>query len=82
MSQPAESKPPRPLWRTLLIVLGGVVALLVLVIEIGSRVCDGIVASRKKDPAQYAEMMKKSHEPDLVEKLSYGVLYGVSLFSM
>ncbi|MDZ4772618.1 MAG: SGNH/GDSL hydrolase family protein [Planctomycetota bacterium] len=80
MSETQVVNRARPWWRTLSIVLGIVLGLLVLVLEIGSRVCDGIIESRKQDKEQREEMMKRLHEPDLIEKLSYGVLeYGTML---
>lgn len=77
MSEPVAPMPPRSLLRTLLIVVASVLVLLVLALEIGSRICDLVIASRKRDPVQAAEMVKRDHVAGFVEKMSYGYLeYG------
>lgn len=80
MSEPAAPKPVRPAWRTLVRVVMLVVGMLVLTLEIGSRICDAIVDARRSDPEQLKRMRARDHEPDLVERLSFGFLeYGSML---
>ncbi|MBL8860142.1 MAG: SGNH/GDSL hydrolase family protein [Planctomycetes bacterium] len=80
MRQTNKPESPRrgiALVRAVIRALGVAIVLFVLTLEIGSRVCDGIVESRRQDPESFAEMTKRTHEPDLAEKICFGALeYG------
>lgn len=77
MSAEPEPKPTRSPRRALGLVFLLAALFLVVSLEVGSRICDRIVASRRSDPARFQEMTRRTHAPDLPEKLYWGALeYG------
>jgi lysophospholipase L1-like esterase len=77
MSSPQDLPAPRRRvpWKRILVSVAIALVLAILVIEVASRIADGVVASKKKDPS--SGVRRTEYQPTLVDRISYDVLeYG------
>lgn len=70
---PPRTQPGKmPAWKRVLLAIAIAILLAVVVVEVVSRIADGVVARKKNDPASGVHSLE--YKPTLVDRLSYDVL--------